>query len=103
MTNFKSWTPIELPADPTEDLQAATKRYVDANSGGGSSLILVDAGTMTVDDSDPDHVTVTVETVWGIDGSGDPYYDDAGAAPGEEAALYWNPATGVYTLVSFDF
>lgn len=102
MTNFKAWAQIELPADATEPMQAVTKQQLDAATG-GAGLILVDGGTVTIDDTDPDEVTVTVETVWGIDGSGDPYYDDAGAAPGEEAALYWNPATGVYVLVSYDF
>lgn len=31
----KSLVPIELPADPTAPLEAATKQYVDANAGGG--------------------------------------------------------------------
>jgi hypothetical protein len=30
---------------------------------------------------------VTVSTVWGIDSAGDPYFDAAGAAVGQEAAL----------------
>ena len=30
--------PILLPADPTNDLEAATKQYVDANAGGGGSV-----------------------------------------------------------------
>lgn len=32
---MRSWGPIILPADPTEDLEAVTKQYVDANAGGG--------------------------------------------------------------------
>ena len=31
--------PLVLPGDPTTDLQAATKQYVDASSGGGSGLL----------------------------------------------------------------
>ena len=31
--------PLVLPGDPTTDLQAATKQYVDASSGGGGGLL----------------------------------------------------------------
>lgn len=35
---MKALTPITLPGDPTADLHAATKAYVDANAGGGASI-----------------------------------------------------------------
>ena len=31
--------PLVLPGNPTQNLQAATKQYVDASSGGGSGLL----------------------------------------------------------------
>lgn len=54
---MKSLTPIELPADPTEDLQAATKQYVDANAGGTSGAVMpltavVDGALVFVIDED---------------------------------------------------
>jgi hypothetical protein len=39
-TNITVDKPIVLPSDPTTNLQAATKQYVDANSGGGGSAIV---------------------------------------------------------------
>jgi hypothetical protein len=33
------------------------------------------------------YVQLDVSTVWGIDAAGDPYFDAAGAALGQEAAL----------------
>lgn len=35
----KFLVPIELPGDPTEALQAATKAYVDAHAGGGGATV----------------------------------------------------------------
>lgn len=64
-----------------------------------SALIPVDTGTVTYDHSGDD-VLVTIETVWGID-TDSPYYDDAGAAAGEEAALYWDPAASTYVVVPY--
>lgn len=66
-----------------------------------ASLIAVDAGTVTYDDSG-DTLGVTVETVWGVDEDG-PYYDGTGAAAGDEAALYWDPGAGGYLLVPYHF
>jgi hypothetical protein len=66
-----------------------------------STLIPVDTGTPTYDDTDPDFVEVTVATVWGI--GTDPYYDAGGAVAGEEAALYWDPVNLTYILVPFNF
>lgn len=45
-------------------------------------------------------VTVTYASNWGIDSAGDPYYDSAGAAAGEEAALIVG-TDGSFNLVTF--
>lgn len=37
----KSLTPIQLPADPTQPLEAATKQYVDTAAAGGTSAVLI--------------------------------------------------------------
>ena len=78
--------------------------WVDTDEGlvSGSDLILVDGGSVTYDTSDPADIGVTVTTVWGIDSTGDPYYDPAGAASGDEAALYWVSSSAAYTLVPFN-
>jgi hypothetical protein len=41
----KSLVPIELPGDPTQPLEAATKQYVDAQGGGGGGADEVWIGT----------------------------------------------------------
>jgi hypothetical protein len=47
-TTNESLKPLLLPADPTLDLQAATKKYVDSkSSGGGTSGLPTTGGTMT--------------------------------------------------------
>lgn len=48
---------------------------------------LSDAGIGGIFDS-ADPVGITYETNWGIDGDGNPYYDEDGAAPGEDAILF---------------
>ena len=63
-------------------------------------LICVDPGSITVDPGPP--FGVTLATDWGVD-AGQPYYDDAGAAAGDEAALFYDPLTGGYCLVTYDF
>jgi len=37
----KSLVPIQLPADPTDPLEAATKQYVDAHAGGSTDVVWV--------------------------------------------------------------
>lgn len=39
--------PLVLPGDPTEDNQAATKKYVDEHSGGGGKYLPLTGGTLT--------------------------------------------------------
>lgn len=65
-----------------------------------SGLICVDPGSISVDNATPFGITLT--SVWGIDGS-TPYYDDANAAAGEEAALFYDPLTDNYVLIAYDF
>jgi len=67
----------------------------------GVGWILVDAGTPSVDAGPP--FEVTVETLFGIDGSDVPYYNAGGATTGDEATLYWDPTDQVYHLVPFNF
>jgi len=46
------------------------------------------------------HVIVYVPpSPWGIDANGDPYYDPAGAAPGEQAVMQFDPDTGNPILI----
>lgn len=67
-----------------------------------STLIAVDTGSVAYDTSTPGEVGITVTSNWGHDGT-NAYYDDTGATAGEEAALYWDPATGQYAVITFDF
>lgn len=47
-TTHQAFKPILLPADPTNDLEAATKKYVDSKAGGGAGAYLpLAGGTMT--------------------------------------------------------
>jgi hypothetical protein len=45
---------------------------------------------------------VTIETDYGIDSNGDPYFEDTGATAGEEAALCFRPSDGKYVLVAYE-
>lgn len=92
---MKSLVPITLPADPTDDMHAATKQYVDDNAGGGT-VFTVDAGTPTYDDSSG--LVLSWTSKWGIDGSGNPYFNDAGVTSGDEAALMRDSETGAFFL-----
>ncbi len=46
-TAHTSTVPVVLPADPTSDLQAATKQYVDSKIGGTGNYLPLTGGTMT--------------------------------------------------------
>lgn len=87
----------------TADSAAATGVSWQAPTGGETAgLIPVDVGTVAYDTSTPGELGVTVTSDWGYDGV-DAYYDDTGADAGEEASLWWDPATGQYALITFDF
>ena len=45
----KTLTPIQLPADPTQPLEAATKQYVDAKGVGATMLYQATADRMNAD------------------------------------------------------
>lgn len=101
---MRTLTPLTLPGNATAalhavPLQQVTSLLADAAAG----AICVDPGSFTYDATDPGHVGVTITSVWGIDSGGNAYYDDANVTAGEEAALFWNPLTGVYQLVAYDF
>lgn len=57
---------------------------------------VVDPGTPSYSGTGP--VTVALTAKFGIDGSGNPYYNSAGVTDGEEAALVWDSATLSYLL-----
>lgn len=83
-------------------LGLATDAELAAHAATPHGLIPVDAGTPAYDDTG-DGVEVTLTSVWGIAAAGVPYYDPDDAATGEEAALFWDPATSAYVLIPFDF
>lgn len=57
---------------------------------------IVDPGTPSYSGTGP--VTVALTSKFGIDGSGNPYYNAAGVTDGEEAALIWDSTTSSYLL-----
>jgi hypothetical protein len=68
--------------------------------GIGSSLITVDPGAVTYDDSGDD-VELSIVAKWGHDGT-DPYFNDAGVTAGEEAALVFDPETRDFAVVPYE-
>lgn len=82
------------------DVQAAIDELVAGASAAG--LIPVDTGSVAYDTSTPGEIGITVTSDWGVD-SGVAYYDDGGASAGEEAALFWDPATSQYAVIPFEF
>jgi len=52
-------------------------------------------------DHSGDDIDISIATVWGIDSDGS-YYDDAGAASGEEAALMYDPDNDAYLLIPYN-
>lgn len=70
-------TPLVLPADPTNPLEAATKAYVDASSGGGGGTgvklsaltVLTGAGAATGDQMEVLDVSDTTDTNAGAAGA----------------------------------
>lgn len=60
----------------------------------------VTIGMATVGDGGS--VSVAFSSPWGIDGDGNPYYDEAGAAPGEDAILTVDATTGNFALAKPD-
>jgi hypothetical protein len=69
-------------------------------SGSGGSLVTVDPGAVTYDDTGDD-VEVSIVAKWGHDGS-DPYFNDAGVTAGEEAALVFDPDSRDFAVVPYE-
>lgn len=63
-------------------------------------LITVDPGTVSSVIVSGD-VEVTIDSDYGIDSLGEPYFNDLGATAGEEAALCFRPSDSKYVLVSY--
>lgn len=72
--------------------------FLAGGSAGGASATawVVDPGTPGYSGSGP--VTVALTSKFGIDSSGNPYYNAANVTDGEEAALVWDSVTGTYSL-----
>lgn len=90
--------------DDLTDVSAAAPIEGNALRFDGTNWISVDgfvviqAPTPTVTPGPP--FSVAISSKWGIDGSGDPYYDTVAVTAGEEAALVWDPINDQYALVS---
>ena len=74
----------------TEGDPSDTNRYVTDEDpriagGGAGSTAGTTIGTVALDVGG--NPVLTVDSIWGIDGDDQPYYDPAGAAPGEDAVL----------------
>lgn len=67
---------------------------------GASGVSIVDPGTVSTVIVGGE-VQVTASSNYGIDSNGVPYYDEDGAAEGEEAALGFDPHTGNFFLVPY--
>jgi hypothetical protein len=63
-------------------------------------VFTVDPGTVSYSGTTP---TVSVTSVWGVDGSGGAYYNSVGVTSGEEAALMRDATTGAYFLRPYNF
>ena len=72
----------------------------EAPSATGNDVFTVDPGSVSYAGTTP---TVTVTSLFGIDGSGNPYYNSANVTSGEEAALMRDATTGEYFLRTYNF
>ncbi len=77
-----------------DDSHNHTAATLPASVGSGSWV--VDPGSPSYSGTGP--VTVALTSKFGIDGSGNPYYNAANVTDGEEAALVWDSSTGTYLL-----
>lgn len=71
---------------------------VDAVGGTRDGWTPVEAASQADFDDTTDADAILAVYRWGVDGSGDPYFNSAGVAAGEEAALWLNDSDG-YVLV----
>ncbi|HKY89370.1 MAG TPA: hypothetical protein VJ141_05275 [Candidatus Limnocylindrales bacterium] len=79
------------------DVQGAIEEV--ATESGGNKFV-VDPGAPSYAGTP---LVVSVVSKFGIDGSGNPYYNAAGVTSGEEAALMRDPDTDQYLLRSYNF
>lgn len=91
--------PLSLIVDPT--LASGTEHTHDYapvghTHGAASSAETVFAPAYTVTDAAALDLAVTF--VWGVDATGDPYYNAAGVTAGEEAVLVLDNASGSFSL-----
>jgi hypothetical protein len=90
---------LEFDADDfvvTDQTGGVARVALSAPGGGSDTAWIVDPGTPSYSGSGP--VTVALTSKFGIDGSGNPYYNAANVTDGEEAALVWDSVTGTYSL-----
>ena len=69
---------------------------VEWAAGASADAWIVDPGAPSYSGTGP--VTVALTSKFGIDGSGNPYYNAANVTDGEEAALVWDSETETYFL-----
>lgn len=67
-------------------------------AAGLAGLVVVEAGSQA--SATTGAGGISVDWRWGIDASGDPYFESAGVTAGEEAVLAMDPTTGVYSLIA---
>jgi hypothetical protein len=90
--------PVVLAADPTANLQAATKQYVDAHSGGTASII---ASSETVSFSaTPTFATTTRASMITLTANVTSFTLSAGAGGQEKTLTFCQNATGGFTVAS---
>lgn len=77
----------DLLGDRVDDLEAAP--------GGGGGTGYGDDVTVNLDGT----IAINLNSRWGINAAGEPYFDTAGAAPGEDALPQVDPTTGATYLI----
>ena len=90
---------ITTPADG-ELLTYNGSAWVNEAPAATDDVFTVDPGSVSYAGTTP---TVTVTSLFGIDGSGNPYYNSANVTSGDEAALMRDATTGEYFLRPYNF
>lgn len=91
-------TPVGQPDGKLVGVSSDALAYIDPPDD--EQVILVDPGTPAYTPGD-DNVETAITSVWGIDPSGDPYYDAANVDDGDQAALYWSVDEQEYFLLRY--
>lgn len=89
-----------LTADSAQSLGV---KWAAAAGGSGTrdGWTLVESASQSDFDDTTDAGAILATYRWGVDASGDPYFDSTGVTAGEEAAL-WLTDTDDYALVELD-